>query len=69
MEVSAKTIKWLRIAVVLVLIGILTEALAFLWFGPSTFLLFVLVGVPCMVAGMVIYVIHVLSELRRKRAL
>jgi len=62
-------VKWLRIAVVLVLVGVLTEIITLVGLTPPTFLLFVLVGVPCMLLGMLIYVVHVLKQLRKKDAL
>jgi len=62
-------LKWLRIAVVLVLIGIMSEFVAFLHLTPTTFLAFAFVGIPCMAVGMLIYVVHVLRHLRDKGAL
>ena len=40
--------QWLRIAVVLVLIGLVTEILAFVVLTPATFMAFVIIGLPAM---------------------
>ena len=66
---SRTGVKALRVAVVLVLIGVLTELLTFIDLTPPTFLAFGFIGIPCMLGGILIYVIHVLKQLRKKDAL
>ncbi len=62
-------IKRLRIAIVLVLIGVITELVAFVDLLPGTFMVFLLIGLPCMALGMLIYIVHVWRQLRKKDAL
>lgn len=62
-------IKRLRIAIVLVLIGVITELVALVDLLPGTFMVFAFVGLPCMALGMLIYVVHVWRQLRKKDAL
>ncbi|MFO0747591.1 MAG: hypothetical protein U1F43_18275 [Myxococcota bacterium] len=63
------SVQWLRLAVALVLVGIVTELLTLLDLTPPIFLAFVMIGVPCMALGMLIYIVHVLRTLRKKDAL
>ncbi|MCC6621904.1 MAG: hypothetical protein IT385_11650 [Deltaproteobacteria bacterium] len=63
------SVKWLRIAVVLVLIGVLTQIVTLISLTPPTFLAFVIVGVPCMLGGVLLYVVHVFKQLKKKDAL
>ena len=58
----------LRVAVILVVIGLCTELVAQLFLVPATFLVFVAVGVPCLTAGTVVYLVHIFRTLRRKDA-
>lgn len=66
---STPNVKWLRIAIVLVLIGIVTQVAALADLTPATFMAFAFVGLPCMGLGMLIYVVNVLRQLRNKDAL
>lgn len=63
------SVKWLRLAVVLVLVGIVTELLTLVELNPPIFLGFVMIGVPSLLLGVLIYVVHVLRTLRKKDAL
>ena len=67
--VSKGSLKWLRIAIVLMFIGIVCELIALLHLTPPTFLAFAFIGIPCMGIAMLIYLVHVWRELRRKDAL
>ncbi len=60
---------WLRIAVLLVLVGVATEFIAVASLTPGTFLTFVLLGVPCMLLGVLIYVVYVVRVLVKRNAL
>jgi len=62
-------VQWLRLAIVLVLIGLVTEAITLIELTPPTFVVFAFVGLPCMVLGMLIYAVYVLRLLRKKDAL
>lgn len=62
-------VKRLRLAIVLVLVGVLAELIALLDLVPFTFVLFVFVGLPCMALGVLIYLVHVWKMLRRKDVL
>lgn len=62
-------VRSLRIAASLVLLGLLLALLAQLVLTPGTFLTFVVVGLPCLVAGAVLFLVHVYRRLRRKDAL
>lgn len=53
---EAKTIKRLRFAAILLMVGIITEIIAMASFSPGTFMFFVFVGAPAMVLGIVIEV-------------
>jgi hypothetical protein len=64
-----REVKRLRLAIVLVLIGVLSELIALLDLVPPTFLAFVFIGLPCMALGVLIYLVHVWRTLRRKDAL
>ncbi len=64
-----RSLQWLRIAIVLLFIGIVCELIALLDLTPPTFLAFAFVGIPCMLLGMLIYVVHVWRQLRKKDAL
>jgi len=66
---SITWVQWLRLAIVLVLIGIITQFIAFLDLTPPTFFLYALIGIPCMLLGMLIYAVHVYKQLRHKDAL
>lgn len=66
---SITWVAWLRFAIVLVLIGIITQFIAYLKLTPPTFFLYALIGIPCMLLGMLIYGVHVFQQLRKKDAL
>jgi hypothetical protein len=57
--------KWLRIAGVFVLIGLLVEMAALRWVHPSAFLVFAFVGIPLALLGTVIY-LYALVSLQRQ---
>lgn len=59
----------LRVALVLLVLGLLTEGVALLNLTPLTFLLFVGVGAPLIVAAVLLYLAHVVRELTARRAL
>jgi len=62
-------LKWLRASIVLLFIGIVCELIALLDLTPPTFVAFAFVGIPCLVIGMLIYLVHVWRLLRSKDAL
>ena len=64
-----RSLRWLRIAIVLLFVGIVCELIALLDLTPPTFIAFAFLGIPCMVGGMLIYVVHVWRLLRKKEAL
>lgn len=64
---SPKHLRRLRVAIVLILVGLVTEVFALLAFTPATFLLFVMIGVPTLGLGMLIYLITVVADFRRRR--
>jgi hypothetical protein len=51
----------LRIAGILVLIGLLVEAAALRWVHPAAFLVFAFIGIPIVGLGIVIYLYSVVS--------
>jgi hypothetical protein len=53
--------RWLRIAGVFVLLGLLVEVLALRWVHPAAFLVFAFIGIPIAVMGIVIYLYSVVS--------
>jgi hypothetical protein len=57
--------KWLRIAGVFVLIGLLVEMAALRWVHPAAFLVFAFVGIPVALLGTVIY-LYALVSLQRQ---
>jgi len=59
----------LRLAVLLEALGLGIEALSLLSLGPGTFTLFVVLGIPLIVTGMVLFGVHVAKELARAGAL
>lgn len=63
------TVKWLRLSVLLICVGIVTELISVVSLTPPTFLAFVIVGIPCMALGVLIYVVHVARHLRKTGAL
>lgn len=67
--VTPAGLKWLRIAVILMFIGIVCELIALLDLTPPTFIVFAFIGIPCMGIAMLIYLVHVWRELRKKGAL
>lgn len=68
-ELSPRAKRRLRIAIVLIVVGLLTELFALLAFTPTTFLLFVMVGCPLMAVGVVLYLVHVIRDARQQRLL
>lgn len=66
---STPPLKWLRVAIILVLVGFAVEFVALLHLTPATFVAFAFLGLPCLGLGMLMYVIHVIRDLRRKDAL
>ena len=59
----------LRIAALLILIGLVLTLIGQFHLAPATFLAVVMVGFPCMGAGAVIYIVHVLRTLKKTGAL
>jgi len=53
--------RWLRIAGVFVLLGLLVEVLALRWVHPAAFLVFAFIGIPIAVMGIVIYLYSLVS--------
>ena len=53
----------------LVLIGILFELVVLLELTPMTFLGFTFIGIPCLGLGVLIYLVHVIRQLKKKDAL
>ncbi len=69
MNVQTSHLKWLRLSIVLILLGFAAELIALVHLTPATFVAFAFLGLPCLGLGMLIYVIHVIRDLRRKDAL
>lgn len=63
-----KSLKRLRLAVVLIAIGLVLELVALLSFGPGSFVIFVAVGGPCIGLGMLLFLLHVVKDLRKRDA-
>ncbi len=61
--------KLLRIAIVLVFVGLALELVPLLYFRPITFVIFFFLGIPIAGLGMLIYVWRVLRNLRETGAL
>ena len=59
--------KWLRIAGVFVLIGLLVEMAALRWVHPAAFLVFAFVGIPVALLGTMIYLYAVVSLQRQTK--
>lgn len=59
----------LRLAVLLEASGLFLEGISLLSLGPGTFTLFALMGAPLIVAGMVLFGIHVVKDLASSGAL
>jgi hypothetical protein len=53
--------KWLRIAGVFVLVGLLVEVAALRWVHPAAFLVFAFIGIPIAILGMAIYLYSLVS--------
>jgi hypothetical protein len=53
--------KWLRIAGVFVLVGLLVEVAAFRWVHPAAFLVFAFIGIPIAGLGIAIYLYSLVS--------
>jgi hypothetical protein len=53
--------RWLRIAGVVVLLGLLVEVLALRWVHPAAFLVFAFIGIPIAALGIAIYLYSLLS--------
>jgi hypothetical protein len=53
--------KWLRIAGVFVLVGLLVEVAALRWVHPAAFLVFAFIGIPIAILGMAIYLDSLVS--------
>lgn len=64
-----KGIRLLRAAVVLIFIGLLLELIAVVSTTPTTFMVFVGIGVPALLLGVVLYLIRVVAVLKRKDAI
>lgn len=64
-----KTPRILRIAAALQLIGLAVELMALNELTPVTFLGFAGIGIPLVGAGMLLYLVHVVRELRTRGAL
>ena len=59
----------IRVAVILALIGLAVSLAHFVWPTPLLFSLFMIVGQGALGAGMVLYLIAILKDLRSKRVL
>ncbi|MEZ4268543.1 MAG: hypothetical protein R3F39_19430 [Myxococcota bacterium] len=64
-----KGIRLLRVAVVLIFVGLLLELVAVVSLTPATFMIFVGVGVPALLLGVLLYLVRVVAVLKRKDAL
>jgi hypothetical protein len=53
--------RWLRIAGVFVLLGLLVEVAALRWIHPAAFLVFAFVGIPIASLGILIYLYSLFS--------
>jgi hypothetical protein len=53
--------KWLRIAGVFVLIGLVVEVAALRWVHPAAFLVFAFIGIPIAGLGIAIYLYSLVS--------
>lgn len=53
--------RWLRIAGVFVLFGLLVEVAALRWVHPAAFLVFAFIGIPIAGLGIVIYLYSLVS--------
>ena len=53
--------KWLRVAGVFVLLGLLVEAAALRWIHPAAFLVFAFIGIPLACLGIAIYLYSLVS--------
>jgi hypothetical protein len=53
--------RWLRIAGVCVLLGLLVEVLALHWVHPAAFLVFAFIGIPIAGLGIMIYLYSLVS--------
>lgn len=66
---DARGARTLRKAAVLLLIGLALAMVATLKLTPLTFVLFAFLGIPAVGVGVVLYVWHVIRELRARGAL
>lgn len=66
---AGPSLKRLRVAIVLLMIGIGIQLGAFIYPHPPMFVLFGAVAVPCMVTGMALYASYVWKQLRKKDVL
>ncbi len=53
--------RWLRIAGIFVLLGLLVEVAALRWVHPAAFLVFAFIGIPIAGLGIVIYLYSLVS--------
>jgi hypothetical protein len=53
--------KWLRVAGILVLIGLLVEVAALRWVHPAAFLVFAFIGIPIAALGIMTYLYSLVS--------
>ena len=57
--------KTLRLAILLQVIGLVLEAVSILKLGPITFIVFASLAVPCLAAGMLLYLYLLLRGITR----
>jgi hypothetical protein len=50
-----------KISAVLVLLGLLIELIALRWSHPTAFLAFALIGIPCVAAGIIVFLYSLVS--------
>ncbi|MCA9519205.1 MAG: hypothetical protein KC635_29925 [Myxococcales bacterium] len=62
-------VKLLRWTAFLLIIGLALEAIAVAALSPTTFVPFAFIGAPCILLGMLLYLVHVVRELKRTKAL
>ncbi len=66
---SPDKVRFLRAAVLMIFLGLLCELVAMISLNPATFMLFAVVGAPLTLAGVGLYLVHVVRRMIDKRAL
>ena len=64
---SPRTLKMIRVALILELLGILSIVISLVAFGPPSFVVQVMIGLPLMGLGMAIYLWHRLRGFEPKK--